>query len=380
MDFKLPSSLAGAVTRVINEAFEVIEMENTSIEDLREVENLFQKLKIRVENLENAHAELMSKDLSEEQSERLTEWMEEKTECISGKRSAIRKWLNEKRAVLNDSVKSATASNDNALCELLKEHNEASAILARNQTIAMLPPKELEPFDGDHLKFSPFLRAFNQVIVERVSNYVDRMHYLEQYTRGKARDIVRSCSYMDPRDGFEHAMKLLTEKYGNEYHVAQSFSKKMREWPPLKQEDGAAMEEFATFLLGCQNYMQGLSSLSHLDNVTEIKMLVMKLPFKIRERWRIQADNLSENYECIRFKDFVKFVNVQARILNRPIFGDIKEPTSATQTKQTVIKKSSAYAIRQSDKPLTKCVFCKSESCFLSSCTAFANKSNSHKA
>ena len=316
MDFKLPSSLAGAVTRVINEAFEVIEMENTSIEDLREVENLFQKLKMRVENLENAHAELMSKDRSEEQSQRLTEWMEEKTECISGKRSAIRKWLNEKRAVLNDSVKSATASNDNALCELLKEHNETSAILARNQTIAMLPPKELEPFDGDHLKFSPFLRAFNQVIVERVSNYVDRMHYLEQYTRGKARDIVRSCSYMDPRDGFEHAMKLLTEKYGNEYHVAQSFSKKMREWPPLKQEDGAAMEEFATFLLGCQNYMQGLSSLSHLDNVTEIKMLVMKLPFKIRERWRIQADYLIENYECIRFKDFVKFVNVQARILN----------------------------------------------------------------
>ena len=175
MDLKLPSGLAGAVTRVINEAFEVIEMENTSIVEVREVEDLFHKLKIRVENLENAHAELMSKDLSEEQSEKLSEWMEEKTECISEKRSAIRKWLNEQRALLKDSDKSLTASNDNALCELLKEHNETSAILARNQTIAMLPPKELEPFDGDHLKFSPFLRAFNQVIVERVSNYVDRM-------------------------------------------------------------------------------------------------------------------------------------------------------------------------------------------------------------
>ena len=37
MDLKLPSGLAGAVTSVINEAFEVIEMENTSIVEVRGV-------------------------------------------------------------------------------------------------------------------------------------------------------------------------------------------------------------------------------------------------------------------------------------------------------------------------------------------------------
>ena len=74
------------------------------------------------------------------------------------------------------------------------------------------------------------MRAFSKVIVERTESHVVRMRYLEQYTMGKAGDIVRSCSCMDTKDGFERAMELLKTKYGTEYHIAQSFSKKTREW------------------------------------------------------------------------------------------------------------------------------------------------------
>ena len=378
MEMKPPSGSAGAVTRVINEAFEVMEIANTRIEEVREVEDIFKKLKLKIENLENAYDGLMDGDLSEEESEKLSLWMEEKMEVISGKKLEIRRWLNEKRELLEYAGQDGAQMHSSNVLNLLKEQSETNAILASNQRIAMLPPKELEPFNGDPFNFVPFLRAFNQVIVDRTEDDVDRLHYLEQYTRGKARDIVRSCSYMQPSDGFTRAIKLLSEKYGNEYHVAQSFSKKMREWPSLKPEDGTAMEEFATFLLGCQNYMEGLKSLSHLDNVSEIKVLVMKLPYKIRERWRIQADNLIERRNNIRFEDFVEFVIAQARILNRPIFGDIKDPPSSVQSKQTTTKKTSAYTIHQATSN-AKCVFCKSESCSLRSCSTFANKPNSYK-
>ena len=62
----------------------------------------------------------------------------------------------------------------------------------------------------------------------------------------------------------------------------------------------------------------------------------MKLPYKLREKWRNQACNILEKGKDIKFKDLVEFVNSQSRIVNMPVFGDIKDyrsPLNETKNK-----------------------------------------------
>ena len=70
-------------------------------------------------------------------------------------------------------------------------------------------------FDGDPLNFMPFMRAFEHGIEDKTSSHQDRLYYLEQYTSGQPKDLVRSCLHMEARRGYAEAKKLLKEHFGN---------------------------------------------------------------------------------------------------------------------------------------------------------------------
>ncbi len=61
-----------------------------------------------------------------------------------------------------------------------------------------------------------------------------------------------------------------------------------------------------------------------------MRVIISKLPFKLRERWRAVAHNILETTECrALFKDLVQFIERQVGILMDPLFGDIRDlPTS----------------------------------------------------
>ena len=64
-------------------------------------------------------------------------------------------------------------------------------------------------FDGDPLQYCAFIRAFNTVIEPREPDYAGRLNYLEQHTSGRPQEIVRSCLYMAPKEGYTKAKSLL---------------------------------------------------------------------------------------------------------------------------------------------------------------------------
>ena len=51
-------------------------------------------------------------------------------------------------------------------------------------------------FDGDPLHYHAFMQSFEQTIELRTDDAVDLLHYLEQYTRGQPKQLVRSCQHM----------------------------------------------------------------------------------------------------------------------------------------------------------------------------------------
>ena len=66
--------------------------------------------------------------------------------------------------------------------------------------------------------------------------------------------------------------------------------------------------------------------LSKLEQPDVIRRLVLKLPFSTRVRWRRAVTTIMEDEaRSVKFRDFVKFVDQEARINTNPVFGRIVE-------------------------------------------------------
>ena len=267
------------------------------------------------------------------------------------------------------------------LLAVMQNQNEISQSLARNQEKSALPRKEVQHFDGTDLtKFEGFIQSFKRVVENRCDDDADRLYYLEQYTKGAAHQLVKSCSYRDATKGYNAAMKLLQQEYGNEYVVAAAYLSKLEDWPTIKGEDAKALKELSVFLMTCESYMDEVSALNQLNGPKEIRNITLKLPFELRRRWRDTALSISDSGKPITFKDLVSFVRRQSRILSQPLFGEIKDEMSRSKVDKSprlvvsnkkVLATTTIEEPSQGKKPV--CEFC-GKSHDLSSCSTFKEK------
>lgn len=76
--------------------------------------------------------------------------------------------------------------------------------------------------------------------------------------------------------------------------------------------------------------------MDELDVVSNLKLIVSQLPYKLCERWRtVTFESFQKTNTCIRFRNLVEFLQTQSEILLHPVFGDIEAPTPV---KGTVVK------------------------------------------
>ena len=55
-------------------------------------------------------------------------------------------------------------------------------------------------------------------------------------------------------------------------------------------------------------------------------LLIFKLPYNMRERWRRVVDDIMElQGRPVKFDDLVSFIDLEARIATNPVFGEITE-------------------------------------------------------
>ncbi len=61
--------------------------------------------------------------------------------------------------------------------------------------------------------------------------------------------------------------------------------------------------------------------IEEMDSPSNMRAIVSKLPFKLRERWRVVACDLQERTGLrARFSDLVNFVDKQAKILTSTVW------------------------------------------------------------
>lgn len=132
-------------------------------------------------------------------------------------------------------------------------------------------------------------QSFKHCVEDRSATKGDCMYYLERYTRGRPRDLVQSCFHMNADRGFETAKRLLQEHFGNETRITAVYMDKVLNWPAIKVENVPALQDYALFLRGCNYAMSDLHDMRELNMSANLKIVIWKLPYKLRESFRNMA-------------------------------------------------------------------------------------------
>ena len=220
-----------------------------------------------------------------------------------------------------------------------------------------------------------------QSTVPKAVDAVDLLHYLEQYTRGQPKQLVRSCQHMTDGIGYATAKALLQEHFGNEHVIASAYMDKSFAWPAIKSEDGKALQAYSLFLRGCHNAMKDVYNLSDLNTSANMVSVIKKLPYKLRDKWRAKACDIQEKHrKRTMFADIVTFIEREVRITTDPVFGDIQDAPvigafkesgrakpvprpkargSSFATTFTTVERDAHWENRVKDGPEKTCLFCK---------------------
>jgi hypothetical protein len=265
----------------------------------------------------------------------------------------------------------ANPSRDTSLQPL----HDLTALLLEQQMKATLPQRTIQPYNGDPLEYCSFMQSFRYGVESKTTNDMDRLYYLEQLTTGEPNRLVKGLLNRGPTEGYQEAKALLARKFGNKYVIADAFKKKAEKWQDVRRDDDKAWTSFSIFLVEYKNTMSDLDCLNEVDHSATIKMLLNKVPYAIRNQWRVLVDNLEQRETKIAgFCEFVEFIEKQTRIVSNPLYGNIvdhaerKYQPSARPHKQ---RQNSSFATgmqRNDEKGKTSCLHCKNDSHTLEMC------------
>ena len=264
------------------------------------------------------------------------------------------------------------------ILSVMEKQNEITALLIQQQCLSSMPKKEIQIFDGDPLQYHTFIKSFEHCIETKNSNHTDCLYYLEQYTQGQPRELVRSCLHMSD-GGYRKAKSLLREHFGNEHKIATAYMESALSWPSIKPDDTKDLHAYALFLRGCCNAMQDMTYMRELDMPSNLLTIIKKLPYRLRDKWRSVVCDFQENHNRrATFKDIVVFLEKQVKIISDPIFGDIKDPPGSKDTRRSRSQplpksKGSNFATnvtparkegmkeKESQMTTKRCLFCEAE-------------------
>ncbi|KAL7871964.1 hypothetical protein SRHO_G00069470 [Serrasalmus rhombeus] len=239
----------------------------------------------------------------------------------------------------------------NRIYEVMRHQNMITEMLVKQQDLSLLPKRDIPVFTGDPLTYRSFLRAFENAIDSKTQNARDKLFFLEQYTSREPQELVRSCEHMPPEKGYREARLLLHQQYGDELKIAMAYIEKALKWPQIKAEDARGLNAYALFLIGCKNTMQDVDYMDEMDNPTNMRAVLSKLPYKMRERWKHMAFDLLENRKRrAKFTDLVSFIERQAKIAIDPLFGDLQGASVSVEQKErfTPVKKAKGNTTKSS--------------------------------
>ena len=299
-------------------------------------------------------------------------------------------------ATLNSPAPASIISNHSTVEELLEKLSE---LLTQRQDRESLPRPEPEVFRGNPLQYPTWIKSFETFIERKTKDPSERLYYLGRYTAGEAKEAVSGLLSLGSTDAYQKARKILTDRFGNQFMVADAFRKRINNWPRILPNDGQGLRRFSDFLEHCNTAMNSIRYLSVLNDPDENQKILRKLPNHLAVRWSRIVDEwiteeesvqspLEQAHQLIRkqekvgfppFSEFCKFMKEKGRISCNPVTslhalkGDDKEDRGRngmlTRHRRPLEAGAFATGVREgnessrerSEPKINTCLLCKSQ-------------------
>ena len=192
-------------------------------------------------------------------------------------------------------------------------------------TATLLPKSELMTFDGNPLKFSLFMRSFENNVEKSTSDSSKKLQLLIQFCIGKARKLIESCILLEPEHGYLKAKRLLFERFGGAYKISSSWLAKISDGPQIKANDGEALQDLADDIESCEIALEATGKLSYLNNEDRLVRIVQRCPVHIKSRWISKVQDIRMENRDPNIEDLRKLIRIAANERTDPVYGKILE-------------------------------------------------------
>lgn len=202
------------------------------------------------------------------------------------------------------------------------------SVFVNQLNLSRLPAPEPGVFYGDPLQYSSWHAAFETLIESRGIPPSEQMHYLRRYLGGAAKDAVQGYFLVNTEEAFLDAKKLLHERFGDDYVVANAFRKKLgnfEKFPRDRKAQAKSLREFSDYLRQCEALMKTNRNMEVLNDPSENQKMLEILPDWLVTRWGRsvgQWKELVKQHPEMKpfppFGNFVRFIEQEAELINDP--------------------------------------------------------------
>ena len=209
-------------------------------------------------------------------------------------------------------------------------------LLTQRQDRNSLPRPEPEVFTGNPLRYPNWIKSFETFMERKMENPSKCLYYLGKYTTGEAKEAISGLLALDNTGAYNKARKILTDRFGNPFIVANAYRKKINGWPKIPPNDGQALRKFSDFLQHCNTAMNTIQFLNVLNDPDKNQRMVKTFPSHVVMRWnRVVDEWLAEDDPegcdfAVRsrrlvkagyppFAEFCEFMRKEARIVCNPV-------------------------------------------------------------
>ena len=90
------------------------------------------------------------------------------------------------------------------------------------------PEFDIDTFSGDHLEYHYFMEVFKEVVEKRIEDTRGRLTRLIKYKTGEAKDLIKHCIQQPSAEGYENAMELLENRYGDPLKILAIYRREIK--------------------------------------------------------------------------------------------------------------------------------------------------------
>ncbi len=212
-----------------------------------------------------------------------------------------------------------------------------------------LPIPEPGVFTGNCLEYPTWEAAFNTLIARNGVRPEEKIYHLKRYVGGEAKEAIEGYMLLTSTspNAYHEAMKILKERYGDPFMIANAFRQRIDSWPKIPSRDPAALRKYGDFLRQCEAAMNANRCLRVLDDAQENRRMVAKLPDWLVNRWRrVVVRYKEEKQDFPPFRHFAHFIQEEAMVANEPTLIEMKDHAAKPATKTKPSLRSASLATK----------------------------------